>query len=170
MPRYARKEIPPGFMIQEDGPRSYTPYRLQKDQAGKEIAVPIHSSFTKRYTAVCWCLKTMGEELLGMPAPSKPYRLSIPDEVKAAIFLQQSGKCKYCDVTLAIPACLQGKVPEPPDGAEYELDHVLALSKGGNNEPENLAYACKSCNSHKHTLDVSAFLARMGAGKKRQRR
>ncbi|SRR5258708_7584379 len=47
---------------------------------------------------------------------------------------RQKGKCYYCKRKLAT----------------YHVDHVIPLSRGGSNGPENLVIACPSCNSSKH--------------------
>jgi len=49
-------------------------------------------------------------------------------------FKRQHGKCYYC-------ACKLSK---------YHVDHVIPLSRGGSNHPDNLVLACPSCNSKKH--------------------
>lgn len=51
--------------------------------------------------------------------------------------LLAQGKCSYC-----------GSVDHPT------LDHLIARSKGGSDQPENLVFACRSCNSSKGKHDV----------------
>lgn len=46
----------------------------------------------------------------------------------------QKGRCYYC----------QAKV-----GDNYHVDHVIPLSRGGSNGPENIVVACVSCNTSK---------------------
>lgn len=46
----------------------------------------------------------------------------------------QGGKCLYCGVCVA-------------DG--YHVDHVVPLSRGGSNGPENIVIACAGCNTSK---------------------
>lgn len=53
------------------------------------------------------------------------------------IFASQHGRCKYCDVSLTL-----GTV-------NCQIDHVLPLTRGGSHDPDNLAFACKSCNCRK---------------------
>lgn len=47
----------------------------------------------------------------------------------------QKGKCYYCDAKV---------------GDSYHVDHVVPLSRGGSNGPENIVIACVTCNSSKN--------------------
>lgn len=33
----------------------------------------------------------------------------------------------------------------------FSVEHIIPLSKGGQNHPDNLAYACQGCNNYKYT-------------------
>jgi len=33
----------------------------------------------------------------------------------------------------------------------FSVEHIIPLSKGGKNQPDNLAYACQGCNNYKYT-------------------
>lgn len=46
----------------------------------------------------------------------------------------QKGKCYYCKATV---------------GDTYHVDHVIPLSRGGSNGPENIVIACQVCNQSK---------------------
>lgn len=46
----------------------------------------------------------------------------------------QSGRCYYCGIQV---------------GNDYHVDHVVPLSRGGSNGPENLVIACAPCNLSK---------------------
>ncbi len=46
-------------------------------------------------------------------------------------------RCEYC------------KAPEQVFNFPFNVDHIHPVSKGGNNDPENLALACESCNLYK---------------------
>jgi 5-methylcytosine-specific restriction endonuclease McrA len=49
--------------------------------------------------------------------------------------MRQRGKCHWCGEKV---------------GRFYHVDHVVPLSKGGSNGPENLVIACAFCNISKH--------------------
>jgi 5-methylcytosine-specific restriction endonuclease McrA len=51
------------------------------------------------------------------------------------IYETQQGRCAYCGITLH---------------GVYEIDHVIPLSRGGSNWPDNLMITCPSCNSSKN--------------------
>jgi 5-methylcytosine-specific restriction endonuclease McrA len=55
---------------------------------------------------------------------------------------KQSGCCAYCGVSLV-------------DG--YHIDHVVPISRGGSNWPENLALACPRCNDSKGSKLLSEW-------------
>lgn len=63
------------------------------------------------------------------------------DDVKAR-YKAQAGKCYYCSQDL---------------NNEYQIDHVIPLSRGGSNWPENIVVACKSCNSSKRNKLLSEW-------------
>lgn len=46
----------------------------------------------------------------------------------------QKGRCYYCNCEV---------------GNSYEVDHIIPLSRGGSNGPENIAVACMQCNRSK---------------------
>lgn len=52
----------------------------------------------------------------------------------ASIYERQNGRC----------ACCNKKV-----GADYHVDHIIALSRGGSNWPSNLQVLCPTCNGRK---------------------
>lgn len=55
------------------------------------------------------------------------------DDIKRQ-YEQQRGKCYYCGKKV---------------GKNYHVDHVVPLSRGGSNGPDNLVIACPSCNISK---------------------
>lgn len=47
------------------------------------------------------------------------------------------GRCEYCH--------LDSKFSQ----LRFVCDHIIAVKHGGENKPENLAFSCPHCNSHK---------------------
>jgi 5-methylcytosine-specific restriction endonuclease McrA len=56
-----------------------------------------------------------------------------PDDVRHQYALQK-GKCHWCD---------------KPVGDDYHVDHIIPLSKGGDNSARNICISCPTCNSSK---------------------
>lgn len=59
----------------------------------------------------------------------------------------QKNLCFYC-------GCDMGETPS--------LEHLTPISKGGDNQPWNLVYACKSCNSKKHNSTLEEYAIKTG--------
>lgn len=51
------------------------------------------------------------------------------------LYKEQGGRCFYCDKSV---------------GTAYHVDHVIPLSRGGSNGPDNLVVACPFCNQSKN--------------------
>jgi len=60
----------------------------------------------------------------------------------AAQYERQRGRCYWCSTKV---------------GEAYHVDHVIPLSKGGGNGPENLVIACPACNQKKHAKHPMDF-------------
>jgi 5-methylcytosine-specific restriction endonuclease McrA len=56
---------------------------------------------------------------------------------------RQMGKCFYCGKKV---------------GNSYHVDHIVPLSKGGSNGPENIAIACPTCNMRKNAKMPEEFM------------
>jgi 5-methylcytosine-specific restriction endonuclease McrA len=59
---------------------------------------------------------------------------------------RQDGICFYCGVKV---------------GYSYHVDHVMPLSRGGSNGPENLVVACPTCNMNKHDKHPMEWCGRL---------
>lgn len=56
----------------------------------------------------------------------------------------QGSRCKYCNCKVN----------------DYHVDHVIPLSRGGTNLPENLVITCPRCNLQKHTKTPEEWIDR----------
>jgi nucleoside 2-deoxyribosyltransferase len=63
-------------------------------------------------------------------------RVPIPRHVRSAVWAKTGGTCWYC------------KRPTNPYD-DFEVDHVMPVSKGGANRIDNLVPCCKACNASK---------------------
>lgn len=63
------------------------------------------------------------------------------------IFQLQRGKCAYCRTALVKP---------------FHVDHIVALAKGGTNDPRNLQLLCPPCNQSKFVSDPMVFARSLG--------
>ena len=60
-------------------------------------------------------------------------RERIPEEVRIAVWRRDEGKCVRCG-----------------SREKLEYDHIIPVSKGGNNTIRNIELLCESCNRKKH--------------------
>lgn len=48
------------------------------------------------------------------------------------------GRCEYCQCSVAYAT------------ESFDVEHIIPISRGGNSEFDNLAFACSGCNGHKY--------------------
>jgi 5-methylcytosine-specific restriction enzyme A len=66
------------------------------------------------------------------------------------IFKKDSFKCNICDYGITNPPTnYTGSTTLIEGGRWLEIDHIKALSKGGNDDLENLQTLCNVCNCRK---------------------
>lgn len=63
--------------------------------------------------------------------------------------LESAGVCQWCGESVV--------------GAEFEIDHVISLGRGGPNTAENIALACPNCNRRKGEKHPAQFAAEIVA-------
>ena len=69
---------------------------------------------------------------------NKKQKRNVSESKKKYIASNQQWKCKKCDLLL---------------DATYEIDHIIPLYKGGDNEISNLEALCRNCHGNKTLLD-----------------
>lgn len=63
------------------------------------------------------------------------------------IYLQQRGRCAYCPIRLRW---------------KFHRDHIVPLSRGGTNWPNNIQLLCRGCNQRKHATMPLKFARDIG--------
>lgn len=71
-------------------------------------------------------------------------RKRITSKKRDEIFSQDCYTCQYCG--------------NKPEKYELNIDHIVSVDNGGDNEDDNLITICASCNSRKINLDVFDFI------------
>ena len=71
---------------------------------------------------------------------SKTPRIPIPPEVRKYVFERDRFQCRSCGKTKL--------------DTELNIDHIVALARGGSNDISNLQTLCRDCNQQKkHHFD-----------------
>jgi cytochrome c1 len=65
-----------------------------------------------------------------------------PDMLQTRIF-ESAGRCEWCGCSVV--------------GADFEVDHIISIMRGGDNTPANLAIACPDCNRRKSGKHPATF-------------
>ena len=81
------------------------------------------------------------------PSKSKTKRCAIDPIIRQYIYRQADGKCALCGRPLVY--------------TEMTIDHIIPLSKGGENEIENFQCTCKECNEFKQSILPEDFMDRI---------
>jgi len=79
---------------------------------------------------------------------SRGVRLAVKHGLLEEMMNSQSSKCAYCQVNIS---------------NEFHVDHLIPVSKGGGNSPENLQLLCPSCNLRKSAMMPEDFIKRESA-------
>jgi hypothetical protein len=69
-------------------------------------------------------------------------REPVGKRLRFQIFDRDGFACQYCGKT-------------PPD-VKLEIDHIISVSTGGTNDPENLRTSCSACNAGKSNRQLGA--------------
>lgn len=77
-------------------------------------------------------------------------RKPISKEVRQLVYNKCNGHCAYCGCEL--------------EYKDMQVDHVLAVGRGGSNDINNLLPACRQCNYDKHKKTIEGFRRRISKG------
>jgi RHS repeat-associated protein len=83
--------------------------------------------------------------------PNTTTLTTVSAATKDKIETNAGGKCEYCGVTTTKPQKSQKGVS--PSNTERQTDHYCPQCKGGTDDEENLANACRGCNRAKSDAD-----------------
>lgn len=72
------------------------------------------------------------------------------DDIKR-MYDEQEGQCAYCGIRLYLD------IPK-----DVHVDHIIPLTKGGTNYPDNLALSCAECNQSKNNHGLADWQASRG--------
>ena len=64
-------------------------------------------------------------------------RKAISERIRHLVAQRANFRCEYC------------RLHADDLFLSFEIDHIIAVKHGGNNDLTNLAYACPHCNQHK---------------------
>ena len=106
---------------------------------------PHHKQFTSK--AVTRLLKKTQRSYNSLISRSRKYKVDAKitlDEIRELINSRYNSECKYCKRILRVN--------------NYQLDHVIPISKGGNSNKENLQILCQSCNRIKGSFSEKNLL------------
>lgn len=67
------------------------------------------------------------------------------------MYEDQDGRCAYCGIRIFMD------IPK-----DVHIDHVMPLSRGGSNNPDNLLLTCQPCNQSKNAKTVAEWQAVRG--------
>lgn len=72
-------------------------------------------------------------------------RIYLSQKLRDSVAERANYACEYC------------KIKEQDTALGCAIDHIISLKHGGNNEAENLAYACVFCNRYKGS-DIGSII------------
>lgn len=74
-------------------------------------------------------------------------RKPLPKSVRELVYNKYGGHCAYCGCEL--------------EYKDMQVDHIIAVGRGGTNDVDNLLPACRQCNYDKHERTIERFRERL---------
>lgn len=106
----------------------------------------------RRALAHCTRLTDLITSCMGTaPPPSRVLRRGFTPKQRLLIIEAHERTCQYCGRSSA-------SVTADPDGAPWEIDHVVAVTTLGKHQPDNWVLSCKACNQAKGDLPLAVWL------------
>lgn len=82
--------------------------------------------------------------VVGLKYSGKNVKRRTSGYAKTFIDTHNESKCLYCEINL--------------DSNNATADHIIPISKGGNNCQVNLIVVCDNCNSERGDMDINKYL------------
>lgn len=91
--------------------------------------------------------------VVGLKYAGKNVRRRTCGYAKEFVEQNKNARCLYCDTKLTLE--------------NATTDHIIPISKGGNNAQVNLVVCCKDCNNERGNLNFKFYLSKKNANKLR---
>lgn len=88
---------------------------------------------------------------------TRAHRRPVPRWLRELIYVEQGGRCHYCN-RMCVPT--DGRLLKDEDQPDnlFTMDHIQSLRRGGSYDRSNLIGACKRCNREKGSRSMRTFL------------
>lgn len=74
-------------------------------------------------------------------------RKPVSKEIRQLVYNKCNGHCAYCGCEL--------------EYKDMQVDHIVAVGRGGSNDIDNLLPSCRQCNYDKHKKTIEGFRKRI---------
>ena len=117
----------------------FAPFLLKNNKAVDLCKDFLPDSISKRIDIINATKTTIPQQPIYLPQNTPTSKLrKVSDQLKKIVASQQHWNCRKCKNIL---------------DATYEVDHILALEDGGNNDIKNLQALCRNCHGKKTMED-----------------